>query len=140
MQVMPATGAETAKSIGIANFKPNLLLDPEKNITIGTAYLKYVHDRFDNKVLATAAYNAGPNAVARWLAQSDCTDPDVWVEKIPYTETRKYVSRIMFFATVYDWRLNNSITRVSERMDPIIPKRKEQLASLTCSTTNLSQK
>ncbi len=138
MQVMPATGAETAKSIGLANFKPNLLLDPEKNITIGTAYLKRVHDRFGNKVLATAAYNAGPNAVARWLAQSDCTDSDVWVEKIPYTETRKYVSRIMFFATVYDWRLNNTITRVSERMEPIIPTRKKQLASLTCSTTNLS--
>jgi soluble lytic murein transglycosylase len=139
MQVMPATGKETANAIGMKNFNPNTLLDAEKNITIGTAYLKKVHDRFDNRVLATAAYNAGPNAVAKWLAQSDCTDPDVWIEKIPFTETRKYVSRIMFFATVYDWRLNNSITRVSERMDPIVPTDQNRVANLTCATSSLSQ-
>jgi len=139
MQVMPATGAETAKSIGLANFKDSVLLDAEKNITIGTAYLKHMYDRFDNKVLATAAYNAGPGAVARWLAQSDCSEPDIWVEKIPFTETRKYVARIMFFATVYDWRLNNSITRVSERMDPIMPTGKNRVADLSCPASKLSQ-
>lgn len=139
MQVMPATGKETAKMIGLANFKESLLLDAEKNITIGTAYLKHVHDRFDNKVLATAAYNAGPNAVAKWLAQTECTDPDIWVERIPFTETRKYVSRIMFFATVYDWRLKNSITRVSERMDPIVSQKQKAVANLACSTATLSQ-
>ena len=139
MQVMPATGKETARSIGFGGFKDSNLLEAEKNITIGTAYLKQVHDRFDNKVLATAAYNAGPNAVAKWLALTECTDPDIWVERIPYTETRKYVSRIMFFATVYDWRLNNSITRVSERMDPIVPKNRKSETNLTCSADSLSR-
>ena len=139
MQVMPATGAETARAIGLKNFSSQNLLDADKNITIGTAYLKLVHDRFDNRVLATAAYNAGPNAVAKWLAKTECTDPDIWVEKIPISETRKYVSRIMFFATVYDWRLNNSITRVSERMDPIISKNPKSASAATCTTANLSQ-
>lgn len=140
MQVMPKTGAETAKQIGMKNFNAEYLKDAEKNITIGTAYLKQMHDRFDNKVLATAAYNAGPNAVGKWVAQTDCSDPDIWVEQIPYTETRKYVMNIMFYSAVYDWRLNNSITRVSERMNPITKKGPAAVADLSCSAGKLSSR
>jgi soluble lytic murein transglycosylase len=139
MQVMPATGAETAKSIGLNNFESNQLLNADNNITIGTAYLKKVHDRFGNRILATAAYNAGPGAVSRWLTQDSCAEPDIWVEKIPFAETRKYVARIMFFATVYDWRLNHEMTRVSERMEPIVPRSQNLVADLSCSAPNISQ-
>ncbi len=131
MQVMPATGRETARSINFRGFRNSTLLDPEKNITIGTAYLKRVFDRYPNKVLATAAYNAGPRAVRRWLPDEDCLDPDVWIETIPFVETRKYVSRIMFYATLYDWRLENRLSRINERMS-IVYRLKKQLLLQTC--------
>ncbi|MEX2353768.1 MAG: transglycosylase SLT domain-containing protein, partial [Gammaproteobacteria bacterium] len=139
MQVMPATGRETARSIGLQGFSNSHLYEADKNITIGTAYLKKVYDRFENRILATAAYNAGPNAVARWLNRDSCAEPDIWVEKIPFSETRKYVARIMFYSTVYDWRLNNEIIRVSERMEPVISTPQNIAANLTCSVSNISR-
>ena len=139
MQVMPATGRETAKKINFRTFKNSYLLEPDKNITIGTAYLKQMLDRFNNLVIATAAYNAGPNAVANWLPKDECLEPDIWVEKIPYTETRKYVARIMFYATVYDWRLTNEVTRINQRMSLITPKQKKRVADISCPvSTNIS--
>lgn len=140
MQVMPATGQETARRIKLEDFRSGQLLQPEKNITIGTAYLKQVYDRFDNMVLATAAYNAGPAAVSGWLPKDECLEPDIWVEKIPYSETRKYVSRILFYATVYDWRMNNEVTRINQRMSIIHPKQDRLVADLSCpATQNVSQ-
>lgn len=139
MQLMPATGRETARQINFRTFNNSYLLEPEKNITIGTAYLKKVYDRFDNVILATAAYNAGPNAVARWLPDEGCVEPDIWVESIPYTETRKYVARIMFYATLYDWRLNNQVTRINQRMANITPEQQALVAGLSCPvSTNIS--
>lgn len=116
MQLMPATAKDTAKAIGLGGFNNNHLLEPDKNITLGTAYLKQMHDRFGNKLMATAAYNAGPNAVAKWLPEGGCLEPDIWVESIPFNETRRYVANIMFYSTVYEWRLNTESTRMSEKM------------------------
>jgi soluble lytic murein transglycosylase len=138
MQVMPATGRETARSIKFRSFSNGSLLDPEKNITIGTAYLKKVYDRFSNKILATAAYNAGPRAVSKWLPSDECVDPDIWVETIPFAETRKYVSRIMFYATLYDWRLANKVSRINERMSIISPEQPTAVADLSCPMTTNS--
>ena len=132
MQVMPATGRETAKKINFRTFYNRYLLEPDKNITIGSAYLKQVYERFNNVILATAAYNAGPNAVARWVPIDECMEPDIWVEQIPYTETRKYVARIMFFATIYDWRLKNKITRINQRMTGISPRTQVASSGLSC--------
>jgi soluble lytic murein transglycosylase len=136
MQVMPATGKETANSINFRTYSNDYLLEPEKNITIGTAYLKQVFDRFNNVVLATAAYNAGPNAVAKWLPEDECIEPDIWVERIPYTETRKYVARIIFYAAVYDWRLNNEMTRINRRMSIISPRKVRLVADLSCPVSD----
>ena len=139
MQVMPATGRHTARSIGLRRFRARYLLDADKNITIGTAYLKQMYDRFGgNTILATAAYNAGPNQVARWLPDSGCSEPDEWIETIPYTETRKYVARILYYATIYDWRLKRDITPVHKRMAVIEPQQKDLVAGLSCVVTNVS--
>lgn len=140
MQVMPDTGRQTAKAIGFRTFDVRYLLEADKNITIGSAYLKQMYDRFNgNLVLATAAYNAGPGNVSRWLPKSECVEPDIWIEKIPFEETRKYVSRILFYAAVYDWRLQQDIIPVRQRMTAVQPNKKNIVAALSCGNTAVSQ-
>lgn len=133
MQVMPATGRETARAMGLRNFSPAQLTQSRMNIPIGTEYLQRMLGRFEgNLVLATAAYNAGPGNVSRWLPPSGCTEPDIWIEEIPFTETRKYVQRILYFASIYDWRLGNDITPINERAAPVGQRGGDLLASVTC--------
>jgi len=140
MQIMPRTGKKTALSIGFRTFHTSYLLRADRNITIGTAYLKRMYDKFEgNKILATAAYNAGPHNVARWLPDSECNEPDIWIEKIPFTETRKYVVRILYYATIYDWRLKQDISPVEQRMAVIGPRKDNLVASIHCSVSNVTQ-
>jgi soluble lytic murein transglycosylase len=122
MQVMPATGKATAKSIGLRKYDTKKLLQSSTNVRIGSAYLKQMYESFNsNAVLATAAYNAGPTNVRRWLPKSDCEQADIWIEQIPFTETRKYVRRILYFASVYDWRLKREIVPIQQRVSPVQP-------------------
>lgn len=135
MQVMPATGKQTARSIGFRTYKDSYLLEAVKNITIGSAYLQQMYEKFNNSiVLATAAYNAGPNAVMAWLPGDGCVTSDVWIEQIPYAETRKYVSRILYYASIYDWRLQQEITPVMKRMSMIPMKKHLHAGGTPCST------
>jgi soluble lytic murein transglycosylase len=133
MQLLPATARETAQRIGFRTYANSYLLEADKNITLGSAYLKQMLDRFDgNLVLATAAYNAGPGAVQSWLPTDACLTPEVWIELIPYEETRKYVSRILYFASIYDWRLQQEITSVRDRMSTIPTRKSLQAAGPQC--------
>ena len=135
MQVMPATGKMTAKNIGMRKYNTKQLLQSSKNVRIGSAYLKQMYDSFnDNTVLATAAYNAGPTNVKRWLPKKRCEQTDIWIEKIPFTETRKYVRRILYFASVYDWRLKREITPIRQRVSLVQPN-KQIVAKKSCPTT-----
>ncbi len=139
MQVMPRTGSMTAKKIGMKNFRTAKLKTAEVNIPIGTAYMKQMLDRFDgNMVLATAAYNAGPHRVDKWLPDKGCQEPDIWVEQIPFNETRKYVSRVLTYANIYDWRLNNKITPIGDRMSLISSPNDGFLANLSCTALKIS--
>jgi soluble lytic murein transglycosylase len=132
MQIMPATGKYVAKNIGLRNYDTRQLSQSNINVRIGSAYLKQMYDNFNkNTVLATAAYNAGPTNVKRWLPKSNCEQADVWIEKIPFTETRKYVRRILFFASVYDWRMKREIIPIQKRVTLIQPN-KQILASKSC--------
>lgn len=132
MQIMPATGKITAKRIGLRNYDTKRLLEENVNVRLGSAYLKHMYDAFNkNAVLATAAYNAGPTNVKRWLPRKGCEEADVWIEQIPFTETRKYVRRILYFASVYEWRMERPITPISDRVSLIQPN-KQIVASLSC--------
>jgi soluble lytic murein transglycosylase len=92
MQVMPATGQTAAKNIGLSNYS---LTNPEDNINIGTYYLDFTHRKYNNNsMLAVASYNAGPNAVAKWVSNYGLQDVDEFVEKIPYRETKGYVESV----------------------------------------------
>lgn len=117
MQLTPDTARQLARRHQLPYNGLEQLMVPVDNIRFGTTYLRELLDRFDgNPVLATAAYNAGPRAVERWLAEERPTDPVAWIETLPYFETRDYVPRVLAFATLYDWRLNRPVVRVSARM------------------------
>ncbi len=122
MQLMPATGASTAREINLRYSGSGSLTDPQVNIALGTTYLGKMLARFDgNQVLATAAYNAGPRRVERWLPEDLAMPADIWVETIPFRETRGYVKRVMAAETVFLWRLNGTVSRLSLRMPVVAP-------------------
>lgn len=117
MQVMPATGRHTAKSIGLTGFTTADLLKPASNVMIGSAYLQAMLEEFDgNLAMAAAAYNAGPHRVRKWRPASNCVDADVWVDTIPFTETRKYARNILFGTALYQMRLKEQVMPLRERV------------------------
>jgi soluble lytic murein transglycosylase len=120
MQLMPGTGRLTALRDGIPYAGAGTLLDVDTNIQLGTAYLRRMMDRFDgNPVLATAAYNAGPQRVERWLPESGSEQAEIWIAGIPFAETRNYVQRVFAYAAIYDWRMQRTIETLKRRMPPV---------------------
>ena len=107
MQLMPATAKETAKRFGIPLSSPQLAYRPEVNIQLGAAYLSQIYGQFNgNRVLASAAYNAGPGRVRQWLRGADHLSYDVWIENIPFDETRQYVQNVLSYSVIYGEKLN----------------------------------
>lgn len=107
MQLMPATAKETAGKLGMRLTNLSNLTQPGYNVKLGAAYLSQLYARFNgNRVLATAAYNAGPGRVSQWLTDTRHLPFDVWVENIPYEETRKYVQNVLSYAVIYGQKLN----------------------------------
>lgn len=120
MQIMPATGGMIAKSLKTRLSNPNDLLLPDTSIRFGAAYLRSRLDTFDNNaVLATAAYNAGAGRVKQWLPQDRVSAADLWVENIPFKETRDYVRRVLTYTVIYQQRLGSSPTLLSRIMLPV---------------------
>lgn len=116
MQLMPATAKETASKLGVPYRNEQQLFDPAMNIRLGSAYLKRLLDVYDgNRILAAAAYNAGPGRVKRWREQSTDKPMDVWVESIPYRETRNYVQNVLSFDLIYQHKLQQPLRFMSER-------------------------
>jgi soluble lytic murein transglycosylase len=107
MQLIPETARRMAKAEKRAFANPLALFDPALNVALGTRYLSSMLDRFRGAHwLAAAAYNAGPQRVDQWLELRGDLEPDLFVETIPFKETREYVARVLAFAVIYDWRLN----------------------------------
>lgn len=123
MQLMPATAKLVAGKLKKKAPGKSELTDPDLNIQLGSNYLRDVLDQlYGNPVLATAAYNAGPSRVKRWLPETDMP-ADIWVELIPFSETRTYVQRVFTYASIYDYRLQQPALRISVRM-PLIKGKK----------------
>lgn len=116
MQLMPGTARQVAH--GLAAPGAGDLLDPGTAIRLGSHYLRKLHDRFDgHPALVSAAYNAGPTRVRRWLPERS-VPADLWIANIPYTETRQYVQRAMSHMTVFEARLDKPVSRLSQRLPP----------------------
>jgi len=117
MQVLPSTGRLVAKDLGMPLAADVKLYDPKTNIALGSQYLRQMLARFNgNLPMAAAAYNAGPAKVERWQAQGDCQDAELWVETIPYTETRRYVRNALFYTVLYEWRMGKRVKPITERL------------------------
>ena len=117
MQVIPTTGMSTARALGLPWPGADALYEPSFNIVIGSAHLRELLDKYGGQPYeAMAGYNAGPAPLQRWKSQRAGMDPDFWIETISYKETRDYVARVLAFSVLYDWRLNGSSLRVSDRM------------------------
>jgi soluble lytic murein transglycosylase len=117
MQLLPATAARVAKGAGIAYSRAEDLYHGDTNIALGTRYLSQMAGRYNGAPwLASAAYNAGPGAVERWLGQRGQLEPDFFIASIPYKETREYVARVLAFSVIYDWRMNGKALAVAARL------------------------
>jgi soluble lytic murein transglycosylase len=103
MQLLPETARRTAKSWGLPAPSNASLVIPSVNVPLGSAYLRSMLDRWNGQApFAIASYNAGPGAVKRWLP-TEPMETDVWVENIPYNETRTYVQRVSWHRVVFGW-------------------------------------
>jgi soluble lytic murein transglycosylase len=121
MQLMPATAKSIAKIISKPLKSTSELTQPERNIELGSAYLKRVYDQHQHSpVLATASYNAGPHRVKRWLPESSLP-ADVWIENIPFNETRKYTMNVLSYAAIFDYQRKQEILPLSKRMPMVKP-------------------
>ncbi|MFW5926825.1 MAG: transglycosylase SLT domain-containing protein, partial [Wenzhouxiangella sp.] len=110
LQLMPTTARAVARRNGLGFAGVRDLRNAGTNIALGIAHLAELEEAFDGDwVLVAAAYNAGANAVRRWLDERPVKrDPDVWIETLPYHETRDYVPRVLAFATIYEWQLERT--------------------------------
>ncbi|MBT8095604.1 MAG: transglycosylase SLT domain-containing protein [Woeseia sp.] len=132
MQLMPATGRRTARQLKLPYQGRATLTNPVDNIQLGTWFLGNMQQRFaDHSVLATAAYNAGPHRVDDWLPGSDSLDARIWIETIPYAETRGYVRRVLTAETIFHWRMTGDTDRLSARLAPVLPL--ERVAALVAA-------
>ena len=122
MQLMPATARNVARDV--LKRKPprsRELFNPDVNIALGSAYLGQVKGQLGNSaVLATAAYNAGPHRVTRWLPERTLP-ADIWIELVPFSETRGYLQRVLAYTVIYEKRMGKTPTRLNQRLHPVPP-------------------
>lgn len=103
MQVMPGTASQLARQLGIDDPGAYGVLDPETNIRLGSTYIRDMLERYNgNRLAAAAAYNAGPSRVDRWLEEGAPREFDLFVESIPFRETRAYVQAVLSYRAIFE--------------------------------------
>jgi soluble lytic murein transglycosylase len=107
MQVMPSVGQQVARSLGYPLWDPGLLFDADANLELGVAHLASSIRQYDDVVRVLAAYNAGGSRVTRWSAKAGVQDPEIFAERISFTETRDYVRIVQrnaeLYRVLYQW-------------------------------------
>lgn len=116
MQLMPATAKWVAKRLGLDDYSHDKIHDLNTNIELGTYYMRHTLDLMNGQaVMATAAYNAGPSRAKRWMA-SEPLEAAIYIETIPFSETRGYVQKVMANAHIYAPRLGTKIQSLKSRL------------------------
>ena len=137
MQLTPSTARLVAKRQAKTNSidyqSKQQLLTPEVNIKLGIAHLKEMLDHYQgHPILATAAYNAGQHRVDMWLEDNHISDSVLWIEQIPYKETREYVKNVLTYQQIYS-QLGNTqdsfLANLSELPIPTNIKPEAQLSA-----------
>lgn len=119
MQLMPATAKWAAKRMGMSGYRSDMIHDLSTNIEIGTYYMRYTLDLMSGQaVMATAAYNAGPSRAKRWMGQQPM-EAAIYIETIPFAETRGYVQKVMANAHFYAPRLGTKMQSLTSRLGQI---------------------
>ena len=118
MQLMPATARWVARQISMQPFKPQMLEDPEVNVQMGAYYFRRVLSDLGHPILATAAYNAGPGRARRWR-DARALEGAVYVETIPFNETRDYVKKVFANAWFYRHRLTGKTASLRELLGTV---------------------
>lgn len=108
MQLIPSTAKDAAKKVGVRH-KKSQLYTPEHNILLGSFHVGELLAKYNNnRVPAIAAYNAGQHRVNQWMKKTNGKLPfDIWIETIPFSETRKYVKNVLYYSVLYDYRSGN---------------------------------
>jgi soluble lytic murein transglycosylase len=129
MQLMPATARWIAKQNGVRDFKVAHANDVQTNVSFGTYYLRHVLDELDgHPVLAAAAYNAGPNRAQRWRAARPL-EGAIYIETIPFNETRDYVKKVMSNTIYYSALLTGDTRSLKSRLGTIAPRHADRIAA-----------
>jgi soluble lytic murein transglycosylase len=122
MQVMPHTARFVAAKMRMRGYKAKDVTEVKTNIALGSGYMKIVLDQFGgHPVLASAAYNAGPNRARRWR-DSRALEGAIYAETIPYAETREYVKRVMANSVFYAALLQDKPAPIKARLG-MVPAR-----------------
>lgn len=102
MQIMPQTGRGLARSAGLSTFHPEMLRQPDLNVRLGVGYLASLMDRFAGDIpLVLSAYNAGPSRASRWQQLPEARDAELFMERVPFDETREYVRHVKLNRALY---------------------------------------
>jgi peptidoglycan lytic transglycosylase len=119
MQLMPSTARWVAKRLGLSGHHAKLTAMADSNIVLGTYYLRQMMDSLDNQmVLASAGYNAGPRRAREWIAGRPL-EGAVYIETIPFAETREYVKRVMNNTLYYARLLHQAGPGLRERLGTV---------------------
>jgi soluble lytic murein transglycosylase len=125
MQIMPSTAKWVARQMPVQPFKVGMLTDPEVNIRMGTYYFRRVLTALGHPILATAAYNAGPNRARRWKDERPL-EGAIYAETIPFNETRDYVKKVFANAWFYKQRLTGQPTGMRQLLG-LVPGRNGEM-------------
>ncbi len=145
-QIINSTGRRIARQLGVRGFRHGDLKDPETAIRFGAFHLKELLDRWDGKYpLAIGSYNAGAGAVARWVNQNGDLLFDVWLEEIPYRETRNYTRRVLKTYGIYrylytDTQIGPDLPQKANSKKSLRLKPPKQTSSSSTSTDSASPK
>jgi soluble lytic murein transglycosylase len=123
MQLMPGTARWVAKQLARSDYKTAQIAQVDLNTQFGAFYFKYWQDRLDKMpALAAAAYNAGPSRAQAWRPAAAPLEGAIWVETIPFTETRDYVKKVLANAMLYTRALDRPYVPLSSRLGTVLPK------------------
>ena len=130
MQLMPATARWVAKQLLVTDYAPSRIADVNLNTQFGAFYFKYWQERLGRlPALAAAAYNAGPSRAQAWRPATGSLEGAIWVETIPFNETRDYVKRVLANTMLYTHALGRPHVALTQRLGVVTPRGSDIVAA-----------